>query len=63
MRGDIDGVRHHRAVQALIEQQVGAGRNVLPGGEGAGRLVVGRCFQVVVQVFADLAHSGLAIAA
>ena len=54
MLGDVHLGRHHAAVQAFIEQQVGLFRQGLPGREGTGRLLVRRRFLVVVQVFAPL---------
>jgi hypothetical protein len=56
---DVDLVRDHRAVQAFVEQQVGAGRQSSQGGEGAGRLLVGGGLLGAVQVLAALAGAGL----
>src|SRR5579859_5174201 len=63
MPGDIHLVRDHRAVQALVEQQVGLGWNVLPLGECPGFLLVAGSFHVIVQIFAQAATAGRAIAA
>ena len=65
----IDEARHvdvlvlHGAVQALVEQQVGAGRQLFPGGEGAGFLFVRLGFFGAVQVLAALAAAGLGVGA
>jgi hypothetical protein len=61
--GDVDLGRHHRAVQAFVEQHVGAGGQVFPGREGARLLLVGRGLDRVVQVLAALAGAGLGVAA
>ena len=65
--GDVDIVGFHQAVQAFIEQHVGAGRHVFPRGEftgveaGVEALVVFGSFFVAVDVVALLAASGLAV--
>jgi hypothetical protein len=50
-------------MQPFVEQDVGAGRNILPRRERAGLLLVRRRLGLVVQVFADAAGAGIAIAA
>ena len=65
----VDEARHvdlavgHRAVQPLVEQQVGVGGQVFPRGEGARVLVKGGGLVGVVQVFAPPAATALAVAA
>jgi hypothetical protein len=61
MLRDVDLVGHRGAVQALIEHQVGAFRDVFPRRELAGLLAVGRRLLGVVQVLPDLAFARLAI--
>ena len=63
VRGDVHLRRHHRAVQALVEQQVGAARQILPRGEGADRSAVLLRFMLVVNVVARAPAAALAVAA
>ena len=55
--------RHHGAVQALVEQQVGATGQVFPLGEGAEARAVQLRFVLVVDVVPRAAAAALAIAA
>ena len=59
----IDLGSHDRAVQSFIEQQIGIGNDVFPVREGAGLLLVGCGFSLVVQVMAHAAAASLAISA
>ena len=61
--GDVDAEApvDDAAVQALVEEQVCAGLDVGPGGEGAGLLLVGLGLLLVVKVLAQLAAAGLAV--
>ena len=61
--GDVDLGRDHGAVQAFVEQQVGAVGHVFPGREGARLLAVGRGLLGVVQVLAALAGAGFGVVA
>ncbi len=63
MRGDVHLRRHHRAVQPLVEQQVGAARQILPRRERADRSAVPLSFVLVVNVVARAAAAALAVAA
>jgi hypothetical protein len=60
---DVEALARHRAVQPLVEEEVGVGRQVLPGREGARRLLVGRRLAIVVQVLAMAPAPRLRIAA
>ena len=60
---EVDLIGLHAAVQALVEQQVGVDRRVLPRGEGAGRLAPRRGLGVVVQVQAGAATPFVGIGA
>ena len=57
----VDVVGRHRAVQALVEEQIGLRRDVFPRRERSGRLPVRRRFGIVVEIFADSAGPGLAV--
>ena len=63
MRRDVDIAIDHRAVQALVEQEIGVGRQVAPGRECAGRLAVRRRLGVVMQIFPCAAGSTCRIVA
>ena len=52
MLRDIDLFGDHRAVQALVEQEVGVRRQLLPRRERARLLMERLCFGIVVQVLA-----------
>ena len=59
--GDVDAVGDDGAVKALVEQQVGIGRHVAPGGERSGRRAELLGLLGIVDVGARLAGAGLAI--
>ena len=58
---DVDIGGPHRTVQALVEEEVGVGRQRLPLGEGAGRLAIGRGLVLAVQVLARVSRAGFAV--
>ena len=61
MLRDVHFVGDDTAMQALVEQEVGAFGNVVPGREGAWLLLEGRGLLGVVQIGAHLAPARLAI--
>jgi len=61
--GDVHTIGDEAAVQALVEQQVGARRQALPGREGADWLAVFGGIGLRMQILADLAFAVLAVAA
>ena len=58
---DVDIGGPHRTVQALVEEEVGVGRQRLPLGEGAGRLAIGCGLVLAVQVLARVSRAGFAV--
>ena len=58
---DIDFWRYHRAMEALIEQQVGACRDVFPWSKRTWLLLEGRGFLVVMQIFTLLTSARFGI--
>jgi hypothetical protein len=60
---NVDLGRDHRAVQAFVKQQVGVVGQLLPLGEGAGLLLVGRGLDRVMQVLAAQPRAGFGVAA
>ncbi len=63
MLGDVDLVGHDGAVQAFIEQQVGAFRQRAPFGEGAGFGAIQLRLFVVVDVMARRSGAGFTVVA
>ena len=61
--GDVHVLGDDGPVQALVEHQVGAFLDALPGRKCSGRLLVGFRLALVVQVMAGCAAAGLAIGA
>ena len=61
MARDVDAIGAYRTVQALVEQQVGAGREAFPLGEFARRDAVAGGFVVVVNVVARASGAVLAV--
>src|SRR4029079_10132633 len=63
VRGDIHLRCYHRAVQPLVEKEVGAARQILPRSECADRSAVLLRFMLVVNVVARAPAAALAIVA
>src|SRR6185437_1239610 len=61
--GDVDLIRHHGAVQALVEEQIRIPGHAFPLREGSCLLTVARALDVVVQILAHLSGPVLGIAA